>query len=67
MINTKTNRRTLQRQLREYQSGKRSKSQIEREDYGVTTTRGGFLTRQWRNVLGEDTVESRPRNVAVNA
>ena len=58
----RVNKRTLQRQLREYQSGKRSKSEIERTDYGITTTRGSFLTRKWRSELG---VETNPN--AVNA
>lgn len=54
----KVRKQTLRKWLREYETGKRSKLEIERDELG-TSGRGKTVTRLWQRELGVDTTTAR--------
>lgn len=52
---TAITKRDLRKYLNQWEKGKRSKSEIERTEFGNTTARGKFISRLWSSRLGVDT------------
>lgn len=56
---TTPNKTQLRKWLRQYETGKRSKVEIERAELGNTTARGKVISRMWRDRLDVETVAPR--------
>lgn len=55
MAATSVTKRELRKAFTQFKNGKATKTELERNVFGVTTARGKWITRQWANVLGVDT------------
>lgn len=58
MTNVKVNKASLRKWYKQWERGERSKSEIERTQFGNSTAKGKFITRLWKARLGLDSVRA---------
>ncbi len=58
MTNVKVNKASLRKMYKQWERGERSKSEIERTEFGNRTAKGKFVTRLWQARLGLDSVRA---------